>query len=168
MYKKCKVVMLPTNEKALIYQSKLSKILGIKRDKKIINSRVIAQHLYILSDNEIKEGDWYYSYLLNSRYIAPKGFTKSKLTNPKSEYKIIASTDPSLNKWIKLNPGELLQSLPSIPQSFIEEYVSEYNKENKIEEVMVKYQPRRDKECIIITPDMNIELLLVTLPNLTN
>ena len=74
MKKKCKVVMLLTKREAIIYQSKYTTNIGLKIGRKVINGAesidcsptfqlpvkdIIAQHLYILSDEEIKEGDWH-------------------------------------------------------------------------------------------------------------
>jgi hypothetical protein len=61
---------------------------------------------------------------------------------------ILATTDSSLKLYesetiaksagFSLNTDDIC--IPSIPQSFIDKYVSEYNKGNKIEEVMVEYE----------------------------
>lgn len=64
-FKKCKVVMLPINEKALNLTSM------VMFNNKLFNcyssnysyTDAVFQNLYILSDEEIKEGDWmYYKY----------------------------------------------------------------------------------------------------------
>ena len=95
MYKKCKVVMLPTHPK----------------------SRLILKDYKYLEYN-----DKYPSYGVNQLEYKCKHlyilFKESK--------SIIAVTDSSFD-------------LPSIPQSFIERYVEEYNKGNIIEDVMVEY-----------------------------
>lgn len=122
--KKCNVVMLPTSEKAASNIIKLGNLIGIA--KTFSSQKMENQHLYITSDEEIKEGDIYFSILISKVYTAPKGFIKSKINNPKTEYKVIASTDKSLG-------------LPQPSQSFIEKYISEYNKVNIIKEVMVEY-----------------------------
>ena len=57
MWNRCNVVMLSTNEKAksqLILENKILKLHPSKID--IGNKNY--QHLYITSDEEIKEGDW--------------------------------------------------------------------------------------------------------------
>jgi len=142
MYKLCKVVMLPTNEKSNIWWSGQKLLFNNTPEDP---SRGECQYLYVLSDDEIKEGDWF----INRQYFIE--------VNDEPEYdiwqcddktildvdckKVIASTDPSLiikgeypyNANIDLN-------LPSLPQSFVEEYVSKYNKGNKIEDIMVKYE----------------------------
>jgi len=83
------------------------------------------QHLYFLSDEEIKEGDWYMTEIPHTiwQYDRNKGLSSGRGWNKK----IIATTDKSLN-------------LPHTSDSFIEKYVEEYNKGNIITEVMVEYE----------------------------
>ena len=132
------------------------------------------QHLYILSDDEIKEGDFIYHFIyhrLDSIIVKWDG-----LDTPR-EYgynKVIASTDPFLkittDNFFADDPKRPIKlPLPSIPQSFIEEYVSEYNKGNKIEEVMIEYDPEFEEwsdesgvymieESIKFNPDNTINI----------
>ena len=51
MWIKRNVVMLPTNEKA-------EKGLYLSKSGLLTIEKLTNQHLYILSDEEIKEGDW--------------------------------------------------------------------------------------------------------------
>lgn len=85
------------------------------------------------------KGDWYYSKTFNLIYQAiklPLAIKDSK--------KIIATTDKEL---ILPIPEELMEyphsytqkALPSIAKSFIEKYITEYNKGNVIDKVMVEY-----------------------------
>jgi hypothetical protein len=55
--------MLPTNEKAslCISQDKLTRFHGLEPDNEIL----VYRHLYIISDDEIKESDWYINYIIN-------------------------------------------------------------------------------------------------------
>lgn len=84
-----------------------------------------CQNLYITSDEEIKEGDWIYNPYNNS--------TVNHIHQQKGKFidiadkKIIATTDTSLG-------------LPQLPQQFLEKYIEEYNKGNRIEEVMIEYE----------------------------
>lgn len=133
VFKKVKVVMLPTNEKVTKNCLLLCPSLGKynnswwlklnKDDSGIQYTKLISQHLYFLSNEEIKEGDWqvHWSNDLNNYIISQHKLGKS------TGLKVIATTDKSLN-------------LPQPSQSFIEKYISEYNKGNKIEEVMVEYE----------------------------
>jgi hypothetical protein len=141
---KCKVVILATNE---IQANGVQIIKNNKNNELKIPStggalrRIIAgsavwktQHLYLVSDEEIKVGDYYLSETFGKFNFF--GQKPSILTEDDTElyikykelcYKIIATTDTTLN-------------LPLIPQSFIEKYV-EVN--GKIEEVMVNLENYR-------------------------
>lgn len=124
--RKCQVVMLPTKEKAPLYLgfggTLYTKPMNVKNSD-------IYQHLYFLSDEEIKEGEWICDAITKKIF--------------KSEYegvfrkwkKIIATTDYLLN----VNPFGRDELLPQPSQSFLEEFVKEYNKGNQIKEVLVEY-----------------------------
>ena len=150
MLKKCKVAMLPTNKKASIGDYSISKVNEEINQKlfygKIIqepyNCSVTNYHLYILSDEEIKEEDWSYS---------PKGTPSiqridRQVCQDRRDYgwrKIIATTDSSLTPLVDIldSNGESKAEvqLPTLSQGFIEKFISEYNKGNIIQEVMVEY-----------------------------
>ena len=113
--------------------------------KGYINSQK-KQHLYILSDDEIKEGDWFIygnnesGYHLDTK--APDTSqrfgvnTNRSINNPK---KVIASTDLSL-----LKPGagafNSKACLPQPSEQFLTQYVKAYNNAKPIEEVEVEYE----------------------------
>ena len=143
MEKKCKVVMLTTNEKAHLWFTGGASILMYAKTP--VNSPS-AQHLYILSDDEIKEGDWVFNTLHTNEcihQIEPNKTSVEYHTERKQYNKIIATTNNTLHVITENADGlgnDLHQPIPSIPQSFIDRYVSEYNKGNKIEEVMVEYE----------------------------
>lgn len=88
-----------------------------------------SQHFYVISEEEIKKDDWYIDlYNLDKPKYCDYTVLSKKLNLKKEQVKkIIATTDKSLN-------------LPQIPQSFVEEFVEEYNKNNLIKEVLVKYE----------------------------
>lgn len=133
--------MLPTNEKAhiTIVGSELTwSVIGKVRE----NNE--GYHLYILSDEEIEEGDWFYD--LDTKYIKIKQSWENSHLDFNCK-KIIATTDRSLNTFIESKDGNYTEhgqgyfkELPQPPQSFIEHFVSEYNKGNVITEVMVEYK----------------------------
>jgi len=147
MDKKCKVVMLPTNEKAKIQRINSLYIQGTDKlfppnvpDMKelgFVNPNK-NQHLYIISDDEIKECDWFINnngVWQHNGKIEPNGGAR----------KVVASTDSNL-KFKRLvdcdsSVGNVIHtiSMPSPSQSFIDKYISEYNKGNKLEEVLVEY-----------------------------
>ena len=112
-FKRAQVIMLPTNNKNQgIYLSPVPSINKIHYWDKRISNSYIAQHLYIISDDEAKENDLY----IESDH---KGFGFIK-------YKIIATTDISLK-------------LPQPSQQFIEKYIESYNKGEIITDVLVEY-----------------------------
>ena len=143
MKKSAQVVMLPTNEKANIWLDNFG--TGLYNCPTGATG-VIYQHLYILSDEKIKEGDWFVGFAdgsikpfvkqadestveINNWQLNKKGHSSNK--------KIIATTDNTV-KFPERFPSFV--TLPQIPQSFIEKFVEEYNKGNVITEVMVEYE----------------------------
>lgn len=140
-FKKCQVVMFPTNEKASIHSYMYK--LGL-RDKPIETYKMngnnqisYAQHLYILSDEEVKEGDWVYCSNGNIKQITKDNLGDKFIENWK---KIIATTN-KLN--IHPNIADSYRSgnwLPQPSQSFIEKYVEQYNKGNQIVDLLVGYE----------------------------
>lgn len=111
------------------------------------------QHLYIISDDEIKEGDW----VIDSGGIIRKVDRINEegrlhlsdlfaLTiHPKSCKKIISTTDTSLTidciQECKLTTNiHYSKLLPQPSQQFIEKYIEEYNKGNIIKDVLVEYE----------------------------
>lgn len=136
---KRKVVMLPTNEKANI---KLidNQFLLIGAFKDWLKSDEKFQNLYILSDEEPKNDDWvYYKHpaceeamitkIVKWDYCDYQPYSVQHLEGfgVKTRYsKIIASTDKSLE-------------LPCPSARFVSTFVVEYNEDNIITEVLVKY-----------------------------
>lgn len=166
-YQECDVVMLPTDKKSdmficndiLSYTNKHQNILaGVKKYP------VAYQHLYILSNDEIKKGDW----ILYTNPNTKRTFIKkcSSVTSTYFDYerqtleireipikwarKIIATTDSSLRlNSVKVSTssdftlGQISKNmpyLPQIPQSFIEKYITEHNKGNVISKVLVQLE----------------------------
>ncbi len=107
------------------------------------------QALYICTNEEIKEGDWFLAGGLAITQATKERYPQIGISldfiNDNKYPKIIATTDSSLTilKDIE-NARGLLAScekyLPSIPQSFIQKYIELYNKGEKIEKVMVEYE----------------------------
>jgi len=116
-----------------------------------------SQHLYILSDDKIEDGDWFITtgnqYWSNQLFQANKCGEYIKTLNNSVEYpikdckKIIASTDKKLT--IKHNCdcmattfegcSQCIERISQTPQQFIDYYVTQYNKGNIITEVEVEY-----------------------------
>ena len=120
------------------------------------------QHLYILSDEEIKRGDWfvnlgsgghpkvaiYQANSENSKAINEFNFPEIK--------KIIGTTNSELhlNKIVEEDMHMYKEPLPQISQDLIKSYV-----ENPFDKVMVEYLTKLEKgtdlgnECNYIVPD---------------
>ena len=136
-FKRAKVVMLPTNEKAhygdiILTPTNPQKLLIFQHQ----NCTEFKQHLYIISDEEIKKSDysiyndlWVCKILsiIQGEVIIQKISNSEITTVLFSEHrKIIATTDISL-------------VLPQPSQQFIEKYIEEYNKGNVITNILVEY-----------------------------
>ena len=140
-FKKTKVVMLSTNEKAFSNLNLHGNVLSYTPAK-----HSNGQHLYFLSDEEIKEGDWCYRDTGTIFQMTKELFEYYKSirgTDVHKRYKIIATTDSNLTiKTLLFVQGENKEIdvlLPQPSQSFVEKFVEEYNKGNVITEVMVEY-----------------------------
>lgn len=148
-FKRAKVVMLPTKEKAGLVinpsTNKIEHVDFVKDVKYYTDASFNCYQLFITSDEEIKEGDWYYWSVTNTIQKAIKDSLDRLPKIEDGSKKIIATTDSSLkvsrenshpNSVWKLD-GALL---PQPSQSFIEKYVEEYNKGNIITDVLVEYE----------------------------
>lgn len=101
---------------------------------------VLPQHLCIISDEEINDGDW---VLFNNRIIVK--YTSGPIVDSK---KIVATTDKSLITKIYSHESQDLMKisvykdklLPQIPESFIEAYIKAYNEGKPITEVNLEME----------------------------
>ena len=153
MKKTTRVVMLAT-EKALVIGDL---IIEVDRPNILVKytgtasfmKTPIPQELYLISDDEIKEGDWVVCDYGNEKYVVgkilrsappdagagPGWFVKYNITNeeqPWDEYalkKIVATTDNSIN---------VNYPIAEIPESFIQAYIKAYNEGSPITEVAVE------------------------------
>ncbi|MCK9417449.1 hypothetical protein M0Q97_12485 [Candidatus Dojkabacteria bacterium] len=120
-----KVVMLPTNEKAILFLTKdkleyhksFTEHGQTNLTKMHISNHIKPYHLYFLSDDEIKEGDNYFT-ILDGVFRGYRICSKTDIL-PKNAKKIISSTDKTLN-------------LPQPSPEFIQKYVDDFNEKNKI------------------------------------
>ena len=140
-FKRAQVIMLPTQNKSYLFLEPNN----ILRDNPTIlndSKRYPNQHLYIISDDEIKEGDWYFD---GTDFIHKKSKHNNTLVDGnKQAKKIIATTDSSLN-YIKHDdtvpyPKGKQIILPQPSQQFITKYIEEYNKGSVITDVLVEYE----------------------------
>lgn len=142
MKRKCKVVILPTEDTTTLVlwgHRELKKPTYIIKDEYEIVQAMAAkyQHLYILSNDIIDEGDWYKT--INGETFKPMitkcnkdslYFANNTVNNGEKVYnKIIATTDKSLG-------------LPEIPQRFIEKFRKQYNIGKDINEVNVEFEKK--------------------------
>jgi len=123
--------MLPTNQKAILglYSNSFLIYFNGEDDEYNSTETTKSQHLYITSDEVIKEDNWCL-HTMGEASINPQRIIKATHSNLESiqEWwnKIIATTDPSLN-------------LPQPSHSFITKYIEEYNKGNTITDIIVEY-----------------------------
>ena len=170
MYKRRTVVMLSTNQKAenciLIHEDTYRKDMYWNKhymtQDYLRSKNITSHHLYIISDEEIKEGDWYLVKLYKLGENDNEGtwtveqcksITEQTWINKTSVdktrhidncKKIIATTDKSLIisksiNGVMGNTGTITDYFPQPSQAFIQKYIEEYNKGNVITDVMVEY-----------------------------
>jgi hypothetical protein len=146
-YQEFDVIMLPTD--------KLSKV-GLHSDKKIYlhHSELTKnlpyyqpQHIYILSSEKPKAGDW---YITNDNKLLQCREVLFDLTYADGDYgrnknsikgKVIASTDSSLGYTDhRVSPVPNFCDSPQIPKEFIEYFIREYNQGNVVNKVLVEVE----------------------------
>jgi hypothetical protein len=154
-FKRAKVVMLPTEKATVAYSSIITyggKNLAIPiKDGISPSGEFGVNHLYILYDEEIKEGDWFINEFnkLEQANLTSENLNIANIS-PNCK-KIIATTDKSLMvyKSERTNYGNentynsydhKKVNLPEPSQSFIEVFVREYNKGNVISDVLVEWE----------------------------
>lgn len=142
-YQELEVVMLPTEkcEDAFYLQNgKLKYHKGYLTQEYLKDSlNAKSFHVYFLSNEEIKENDWY--FLIPESKIKQFKLINYSLRNNSREWKkIVAATDNNLI--IDVNEGDDLEpislSLPNIPIDFIQSFTDSYNKGNVITNVLVE------------------------------
>lgn len=159
---KCNVVMLPTEKASACIQIRsktgvhhpkypegyISFITQQSRGTLDPERYWIGQHLYFISDREIKEGDW---YIHNQK---PNGLRIYKCTSiaiPMDAKKIEATTDPSICSPHPSDIGMVAFQIPQIPESFIQAYVKA---NGDIKDVMIEIE----RVFGVHTPDFSTEV----------
>ena len=152
--RKCDVVMLATKNKSSIRKTNTTEKL-YEDTVKFHYGDYLNQHLYILSSEEIKEGDWFYDSALNKISQATKKddinwFNELNPEGIKVCKKIIATTNNNislnLGKEYHESPvqgGQLYTRLKPYPQpspQFIAKFIESYNKGIPIVEILVEYE----------------------------
>jgi len=144
-YQECDVVMLHTTTK-----SRIKRYEGFLKDRHLVLDRTPhkgrgngvfrSQHLYILTNDEIKEGDWYKYPNQNGVWCNNEGTVPNR-----DARKIIATTDSSLKTKVEQSGENAWYNLiPQIPQQFIEYFISEYNKGKIIDKVLVETEEKNE------------------------
>lgn len=91
------------------------------------------QHLYIISDDEIKKGDWVYDNYRKAILQAIDNANTVFFNMSLHRYeKIVATTDNSIN---------VDYPIKEIPESFIQAYIKAYNEGKPITEVDLETEP---------------------------
>lgn len=156
-YKKCKVVMLPTEEETTIIQCIKNTPTG--RNKGFIQYCEVTNlnteywthcHLYILSNEDIKEGDW---ILVGKTVIQA-----SEPYKMEEVQKIIATTDKSLKIESELDAyyRNGIGGAKSIPRPS-NEFLKKYYELGDIDEVLVEYNKHFDEDWSDISGAFEIE-----------
>ena len=154
-FEPAQVIMLPTKV-SNIYKDRLNK-LWYWASPTLETS--IAQHLYIISDDEIKVGDNVFN-IKDNHYggtVNENNLLDAKLLSYIK--KIIATTDSSLGfiipRFTSGNRSAVDVSekvlLPQPSQQFIEQYIEYYNKGAVITDVLVEYKWYHNKQSCFKT-----------------
>lgn len=135
---KCKVVMLPTNNnKEGVFTMSLMNII-LKDSSHPENNQYQNRDIYIISDDEINEDDYFINLHNNT---INKAYNWIYVSNCK---KIIATTDKELkidyDGTTSITKDWGGKPLPQLAKSFINKYIQSYNNGNIIEEVLVEYE----------------------------
>lgn len=152
-YQEAQVVMLPTKNASRLHRDGAGYFYY--KDHPTLSLMTEAQHLYFLSDEEIKEGDWVIDPKLNKPVKVTSMFWVSSYTHPHygcALKKIIATTDSELGIVKYTEGGNVINGGQPIPlsrpsNSFIEKFVSEWNKGNKIDKVLVEFDKKEECNC---------------------
>ena len=150
-YKQCEVIMLPTKEQRWNNGHDDRYECYSFVDKKLYSRQSNAynwslSHLYILSSEEIKKGDW---CIDDNNYIfkMTAEFIKNNTHHNWQEYykKIIATTDYSIGGYDILDTGEQTNyNLPRPSDDFIKAFVE---KQGKIDKVLVEVICNKLSQC---------------------
>ena len=137
-YQEAEVVMLATKQ----YHSDIEfdDTLQLVRHKGYANKN--GQHLYIVSNEKIKESDWYI-WLDNSQICRAETDIMIINQHIKNGHikKIIATTDEYIGYTdIRVSPVKNFCIYPQPSDSFIKKYIEEYNKSNIITKGLVEYE----------------------------
>ena len=131
-FKPAQVIMLPTPKESVILLNPTTNKLVLTKEiaskvypiEEYIKLGFKPQHLYIISDDEIKEGDWVIH--IGNPYFQFKESMRNLLCDDCK--KIIATTNTSLNYETPFYGMDEDNNFPQPSQQFIEKYIESYNK----------------------------------------
>lgn len=151
MKKECRVVMLPTEKASDICNTWTGDeyVLTYYNGQVNKSDKYRPQHLYILSDDEIKEGDWVLDKLWDNKTFKIKKWEGDDKYCIDLQGKIIATTDSSLKIITGIVGSGTGVPLPQPSQSFIQKYIDAYNSGKPIEKVMVEYADLGDGRVVV-------------------
>lgn len=144
-FKRAKVIMLDTeNENKGLYLSPVRDINILHYWDERVSNSYIAKHLYITSDDEIKEGGYYYNPLNKRILKADTDELVNNVNHISYAKKVIATTDKSLGlnehfiDPLNNRANQRFVALPHPPAEFIQYFIEEYNRGNTIADVLVE------------------------------
>jgi hypothetical protein len=154
-FKRAKVIMLPTNVLSNISLSNKTNNLVYNKDKHDTLSMFTNQHLYIISDDKPKIGDYYLVELYDNQiqskgwylkqcesiddvWVNNKGIEATRHIN--NCKKVIATTNTSLTPLFCKTDSK---NIPQLSKQFIKKYIECYNKDEIITDVLVEYEAKR-------------------------
>lgn len=117
-FKKAKVIMLPTEKESDIWSHRGRKLYYQQANFNDVEDE-IRYNLYIISNDKIELGDYYYRPGINEIFRG-SGFIET-------DKKVISST-------------EKLNDLPQPYEEFIEKYIETYNSGEVITDILVEYE----------------------------
>ena len=130
---------------------KRKQLIFLEDSKGIVKTKNKNGHLYVLSNDEIEESDYCYSYKTNKIVKATCDVSREANKNIGFWEKVIATTDKTLSQ---TNRTEI----PQPSQQFIQKFVEEYNRGNIITNVLVEYELISNEEYFLntINPDDDV------------
>ena len=144
-YQEAEVVMLATDKRSNLQLNVIHKILFSDKEGAEIPSQPF-KHLYVVFNEEIKEGDWFIDLKDNTIWQNKAKESMRKSIFPECK-KIIATTDESLHPNASSNYTREngVEGLARPSDSFIRKYIEEYNKGSQITKVLVEYEFNQHK-----------------------
>jgi hypothetical protein len=133
-------LVLAQNTNKLLLRS--SDFLLIEADVDFINGKY--QHLYFTTGTKIEVEDWVLDHIRNQYYKVATWqldlIQKAKRENNCSVRKIAATTNSELWYKERYNVKNAFSGIGVIPDSFITAYISAYNADKPITQVMLEYE----------------------------